>query len=523
MDRSTDPDTQEIWTRLSELVAPALATPEARVADGEQSLSTQASEGQDIADRIGELQLMEAPSGRLLSLWKPPLPFAAPRTGRGGGLAAFFQHDTLAIDLTLKTRFPGDDSDLRRLSDLNPDGTLLPGVMQPTLGQSLLLVVKADSDSSTAGGSGEAPANEHAADCAELATKCARHLISSDEVRHGIPEPRSTGHLHGGPLFEYDIPLVERPALHLPASLHLLVWVHTAEETTAAEAAGDYYFPLLRLLVSRAKIQYSYQQARGIFEKKGRRTWTTLKTRYDRLGHLPEADNERLAALEQHLNALPAEISAQAHCLQKIQVQKTTLQTNLYNFQSAADELQTVAARASHIHPELASDVSGLASFAEEEAQQRMQQIETDLQYLRPGEALASHVLGSVQAQTDLLARRQQQRSQAEERKVELRIKWIAAAIGAVLTVGTITATVGDEMVSSLIHAAGPVTPPDGAVEIVGRVAMETLVQLILGFSIAVALAAPIAVLGGLYWLGRYIYRESAPSRWAAKSGEEPE
>lgn len=87
------------------------------------------------------------------------------------------------------------------------------------------------------------------------------------------------------------------------------------------------------------------------------------------------------------------------------------------------------------------------------------------------------------------------------------------------LTVGTITATVGDEMVSSLIHGAGPVTPPDGAVEIVGRVAMETLVQLILGFSIAVALAAPIAVLGGLYWLGRYIYRE-APSRLAAKSGE---
>jgi cytochrome c oxidase assembly factor CtaG len=117
-------------------------------------------------------------------------------------------------------------------------------------------------------------------------------------------------------------------------------------------------------------------------------------------------------------------------------------------------------------------------------------------------------VLGSVQAQTDLLARRQHQRNQAKERKVERRIKWIAGAIGAVLTVGTITATVGEKAVSDLLER-WEITPD--AYGIMGPVIAETLAQLLLGVGITLLLAAVALVVAtpvfAFTWLVRRAWR----------------
>jgi hypothetical protein len=388
------------------------------------------------------------------------------------------------------------EGDLRPIGALNPDGTLLPSVMEPSIGQSLLLIVTAEPNEADL----RSTATEEAA--TDLARRCASRLLQGQSV----PEPRTTGRLLGGPLCEFEVPPPGQPTDHVPPPLHLLVWVHLQEETTKAEAASEYYFPLLRLLVSRAKIQYSYRQARSVFEQNARKAKTDLKDRYAELGTLPEEEDEKLSHLEKHLDALPKEVSAQAHCLQEIQLQKTTLQTNRHNYEAATRELEQVGDQARDLFG-LASDVSGLASFAEE-ARQLERQVETDLQYLRPGEALASHVLGSVQAQTDLLARRQHQRNQAKERKVERRIKWIAGAIGAVLTVGTITATVGEKAVSDLL-GRWEITPD--AYGIMGPVIAETLAQLLLGVGITLLLAAVALVVAtpvfAFTWLVRRAWR----------------
>jgi hypothetical protein len=530
LDLQHDPEATQIWDRLQNTVVPALETPtdatgdapEASAAEGAPgapSLKTQILKAKrNTKIRGADLLASRAPAGRFLWLLDegivtfdasplaPPEADGASEPGPPGKLAAFFHHDTLAIDLTLSMTLPGGNAG--RIRALNPGGALLPTVVQPSLGQSLLLVVRAEPDAEM---NHDAPLKALAQ---RIAQQSATHLVGPDlPPGKEIPPPRSTSYLLGGPLFEFEIELSDGPDSEstnpesngsesvdadLPASVHLLVWVHLDEATTRAERDGTYYFPLLRLLVSRAKILYSYRQAHRVYDVGGRQALATLEDYYQKLADLPEPESDKLERLERILGALPSEVARQAQCLNEMKIQRATLETNRHNYAAATAELEDVATQVEATDG-VSSDLSGLTAFTEE-AQHLERQVETDLQFLQPGETLASHVLGSVQAQTDLLARQQHREQEQREREVEKRIKWIVAAIGAVLTVGSIMATVGEEAVQRLLNQQSITIE---SLQILWSVTVEALVQLGLGVVVTVIFAVPVASV----WLGRWIAR----------------
>lgn len=436
-DGQVDSESCGLWPRI-EAVGRAMRSGDGQATELERN-------ARDLADqvppKIAELTRTSAPRARA----QPVLPgrnfdFKVPSIGGHGALVPFLLHDTLALDLTLYLGY--NDSafapSLGDLSMLNPGRMLLPSAMKASIGQSLLLTL--------------APADgfitEVEEDGVRHATACASQVTGLSTEK--VTSPLRSGRLLGGPLYEFEL-LETGPeasgALSLPC--HLLVWFLTSKKSRCREgdtqANNYYYYPLLELLTSRAKILYARSTAGAIFEEAQARQ-SSIQERALAVGKMSEDEDTQLEALERHLKAFPKETIPQSRCLQSVHNQEATIRANRINYRSSLERLEAGAT--------VVDDLHAFHAFGDEDAEHAEQQVASYLNFLKPSESFADRTIAHIQAQTNVLARRQMKRTEDRERTLERKISGVIAFFGIALTISTITATVGEEPVEEWLKSS---------------------------------------------------------------------
>ncbi len=229
-------------------------------------------------------------------------------------------HDLYAVDFSLSVSSSVEQPmGLEQLHTLNPQGCLLPTKINASLGQSLLLYLE--------------PEDETTIDSATLPQYI--EALWSDS---GQPVPEFV--IQAGQLFDspfYDC-LSVSATTDAPA-VHLIVLVGTSEKTL--ELAGDFNYTLMALLAYRHKIDYVRGSAKRNYEA-AREFERGLKDKNNTFATL-QHDGKRLKILEGLLQSLPTEAKQFGDCLSALNDHQFTLKANLHNYQAQLNTLQTEA------------------------------------------------------------------------------------------------------------------------------------------------------------------------------------
>ncbi|MCT7975859.1 hypothetical protein [Laspinema olomoucense] len=354
-------------------------------------------------------ELLSEELDRCLSFHFPEVEGKSDTPRRNGELYAVQLHDTYVADLTF--RYPGMVS-VAELTHLNPEGMLLPDRISASIGQTLVLFAKPVIAE-------ECPS---LATLRDLADRCLQALLTNAPLPV-LPSYRAQGKLLGSPIFEYDNES-ENPAQYC----HILVWLDCHPDTATLEASGDYYHPLMDLLCYRSKIRFSYHQARTRY-RDCRQLYHQLETLMKGLQTLPEDTAEKLTGLQDSLLKINPQAFTYASHIRDMEDQRTTMITNLKNYTTKLEALTT------NIDGE--QEFRFFQAFSHECRSKLLRQIHTDLNYLRPGNALFGHCIatmrGIVEVEQAKMNNKQQQTNQDLQNEIQ--------AVGVGIAAGAIVAS----------------------------------------------------------------------------------
>lgn len=353
-------------------------------------------------------ELLSEEIGRCLRFRFPPVAGEAGTPGRNGEFYAVQLHDTYVADLTF--RYSGIVP-VAELTHLNPEGRLLPDRIPASIGQTLVLFAKPVIPE-------ESPSPET---LRPLADRCLQALLTQAQTSFD-PSYVAEGQLLGSPIFEYDND-AENPA----QSCHILIWLDCHPDTAQLEDSGDYYRPLMDLLCYRSKIRFSYHQARKRY-RDCRKLYTELQNLMEALQTLPEDTAEKLTVLQDFLLTINPQAFTYASHIRDIEDQRTTIITNLKNYTTKLEELTNLDGK---------QELSFLQAFSSECRSKFLGQIHTDLNYLKPGQALFGHCIatmrGIVEVEQAQMNHNQQQANQDLQDHIQ--------AVGVGIAAGAIVAS----------------------------------------------------------------------------------
>ncbi|MGB3757483.1 MAG: hypothetical protein WBA07_14080 [Rivularia sp. (in: cyanobacteria)] len=337
-------------------------------------------------------------------------------------------HDTYALDLTL--RYSSPEVQIADLNGLNLDKCLLPSHIKASLGQTLVLFTQPVGDIQ----------DEQA-----FADACVKALLSVETVNELRIYCQSQGKLLGSPIYEYnndaDFPLEQ---------CHILIWLNTNSQTTQRENNGDYYYPLIDLLNSRSKIIYARSQAIWCYHQ-ARKEYSKLETiviEFNKVKNQPT--NSKLKSFNQWLTQM-SEISVNyARNLRDLKLHKTTIQTNSANYRSSLDRINKIGIKDDNLE--------FLSKFLELVEGTFVEQINTDIEYLTPGQNFFDKMINTIrgiveieQAEIDrALETALRDKDKAAEQREE-RIEHLIALVGTGLTVTGISSQSPGKPVESII------------------------------------------------------------------------
>jgi hypothetical protein len=303
-------------------------------------------------------------------------------------------HDTYAVDFTLRYK---ELVDVTQLSNLNPNGYLLSSWMRPSLGETLLLFAEPPDDTS---------------DYQTLADACVEALLST--TAQAKPACISQGKLFGSPIFEYDNNQ-EDPIQYC----HLWVWFKTHDETLTSIAETESY--VLNLLCCRSKVLFAYHQARSCYWE-ARKLSSQLESQVEVFSKLPQDSAQRLEKLKTLLTEISPKAFQYARQLRDMHEDNQSIITNTKNYSTWLEKIFQKS-----VEKFCDDDLRFLEIFRDSTCQTKQQQIQTDLNYLSPGQqmfeqaiAISRGLVEIDQAQRDR-ARQEELRKQEEreERKRE--------------------------------------------------------------------------------------------------------
>lgn len=353
-------------------------------------------------------ELLSEEIGRCLRFPFPAVPENSDTPRRNGELYAVQLHDTYVAELTF--RYPGSVP-VAELTHLNPEGMLLPDRISASIGQTLVLFAKPVITE-------ESPSPDT---LRNLADRCLQALLTPAQTPFD-PSYCAEGQLLGSPIFEYDTD-AENPA----QSCHILIWLDCHPDTAQLEDSGDYYRPLVDLLCYRSKIRFSYDQARTRY-RDCRQLYHELETLMEALQTLPEDTAEKLTVLQDFLLKINPQAFSYASHIRDIEDQRTTIITNLKNYTTKLEELTKLAGK---------QELSFLQAFSYECRSKFLGQIHTDLNYLKPGQALFGHCIatmrGIVEVEQAKMNHQQQQANQDLQDQIQ--------AVGVGIAAGAIVAS----------------------------------------------------------------------------------
>ncbi|MGH1397333.1 MAG: hypothetical protein ACRAVC_25350 [Trichormus sp.] len=279
-------------------------------------------------------------------------------------LQPFLLNDTYAADLTLFAESPSIPIDTPQLQHFKPS-SLLPSHIQASLGQTLWIY-------------GEVDPNEN---CDVLAEKLAIALVAGTNLN---PEPTKKGELFGSLLFEYqalDPNEPENPA----KQCHILILINKSQAATGTLAEAAYNW-LLNLLCSYHKILYIYQLARQRY-REARIIYSELENKIQEFNSLISANQIQLSSLKSLMGTIPKKSFDYARCLQDLQTHHTSIITNINNYKICLEKIQSINNGNS---PQFWQD------FINKDCEKWQQQIQTDINYLIPGQELFVQLVDTI-------------------------------------------------------------------------------------------------------------------------------
>lgn len=274
-------------------------------------------------------------------------------------------HDTYSVDLTF--RYPHPEVELTHLKGLNQDNCLLPIHINASLGQTLVFFAQ--------------PAG-NIDDEKSFADACVKALISEDTFNNLNLSCQSQGKLLNSPILEYN-----NDANSPQKQCHILIWLNTNKETIALEEDGQYYYPLIELLNCRHKIIYARSQSRCCYQR-AREQYSKLEEKVNLFNNLKDKPTDsKLKEFNQWLNETPAISFEYSRYLRDLQLHKATIQTNVKNYKLYLNKISRLCKQ---------DDLEFLSSFVELAEDTFVEQINTDLAYLTPGQSLFEQLIQSI-------------------------------------------------------------------------------------------------------------------------------
>ncbi|MEQ9481615.1 hypothetical protein [Coleofasciculus sp. F4-SAH-05] len=371
-------------------------------------------------------------------------------------LQPFRLNDTYAIDLTLTPDSPHLDITIPQLQHFRPQ-SLLPHRIQATLGQTLWLYAEVDAQT----------------DCASLAKQCATALLANTPLNPSLQDQDS---FFGSHLFDYLATQPSQP--DNPASqCHILISFNTSQSPTI-ELLGKAYDELLQLLCSYHKLRYIYHQSRQRYPE-ARHLYSHLEQQIQTLPNLTTNPQTRLDTLKNLLNQIPQTALDYARCLRDLRAHQTAMETNLTNFDTKQRNI---------------AQIGDIPQFWDEflkDSQRDKQQIQTDINYLSPGQELFGQMLETVRGIVDL---DQAERDRTLDQKLQNLELWIAV-VGTGLAVSGISSQVDSQPIQTFIqnqtNSDTPICPGAGVVKCTAYNGLNVLIHII----IALAIALPIGLI----------------------------
>lgn len=335
-------------------------------------------------------------------------------------------------------------------------------------------------------------------DLEAIARACVAQLIStSNSPNFDSFSLVGKGQLLDGVIYEFEDNL-DNPSQRQ----HILIWLATHPQTVNWEAIVDYYPPLLNLLSCRSKILFAYYQARQSYQE-ARQFYTKLEPIVQDFSHWKAKQNEwlkpqlenlaqqkgdrtrgnrikqllndsqgelsdrveayleevtdkrlenklkqlsqwRLQTLEEWLVQMPLIGVNYARCLRDIQIQLTTIEINVLNYQAALNSLQA-------LNPSN-DNLTFLENFLIEDCDRYQQQIRYDLDYLSSGKALLDPTIESIRGLVEIEAQKQQLVEDLAEKERDRSIEVWVTVVGSGLAVSGLTSQILPEPVQPVFE-----------------------------------------------------------------------
>jgi hypothetical protein len=416
---------------------------------------------------------------------KIDIPAGATSPSVTGGIYPALIHDTYTIDLTqCYDRSTILIAELGK--QLNPKGCLSPSQIQASIGQTLILFGR--------------PVNwsDNVAEFAQSAQNCAVALLQD------TPDPpklylSGQGKLLGGSIFEFES---EHP--DPTQRYHIIVWLDDHSQTANLEAGGEYYFPMLQLLLSRSKIQWlayqadlAYAEASELYEQTAQ-AFKDVQVEQDRtlyqllqqdprvkkspqlrqsiesnLGlqariesivrqyptdttliristpYLSEIRARKLKKLEDYLLlAIPQETLQYSRRILDIQHQLTTININTENFAYQLNQLKGVALKDS-------DDLTFWEQFVSRDCQRYQQQAKYNLEYLDIGRRLFDRTIDTIRALVAIEGQRQQSAIDAAEIQRNQNLTILVGMVGAGFSVTSLSVGVRQKPAQDALNYFG--------------------------------------------------------------------
>ncbi|UKP00424.1 hypothetical protein [Nostoc sp. UHCC 0870] len=279
-------------------------------------------------------------------------------------LQPFLLNDTYAVDLTLTPELSTTEINIPQLQHFQPK-SLLPANIQPSLGQTLWIYGEVDTT----------------VDCDTIAKGFAIALVAGTNLN---PVLIKTGELFDSLLFEYQALDPNEP--DNPAKqCQILIVINNNQSPTITLAATAYDW-LLRLFWSYHKILYIYQLARQRY-KEAREIYSDLENKIQEFNSLISANSTKLSDFKSLMAKIPQKSFDYTRCLQDLQTHHTAITTNITNYKICLDKIQAIGNGKS---PQSWQD------FLDKECQKWQKQIETDINYLTPGQELFGQLVDTI-------------------------------------------------------------------------------------------------------------------------------
>ena len=325
-------------------------------------------------------------------------------------------NDTYALDLTLG--FPKSKVKITDLKRLNKDNCLLPDNINASLGQTLVFFAK------------PLEKFENEESLHSFADACVKALISEEKFQELQVYRQDKWNLLGSPIFEYN-----NKAYSPQQQCHILIWLNINPQTAKLEESGEYYYPLINLLLCRSRIIYARHQAMH-YNQQAREEYSELESKINEFSGIPNQDlNSCFDKFQKWLKSTPDKSFKYARYITYLQLHRTTIRTDIRNYKLYIDKINKLYS---------GDDLQFLSLFLKLTYNTYIQQITTDLEYLIPGQKLFENMIETIRGIVEI-------EEVKRDRSLERTVQVVATALG------------GGAIVSGVVaeHIKEPINPPN--------------------------------------------------------------